>query len=180
MSKEKPSTESEALRKQEKKAKKEKKEKRSETDGVKKSKKDKKDSSSKKERKEKKKDDYEPAIGDEVSTTTATAPKYKPVTVEEEDGNGDVEMTTTAPLLNALEEQTHGPGLVKDEKGDSDIKPKEKPLLGALVPFAVPLADDKVGKKVLKGVKKGLSFHKRNLKPQFFFLNSIPSIDLNC
>ncbi|KAL8860303.1 MAG: hypothetical protein Q9178_003274 [Gyalolechia marmorata] len=154
MSKEKPSTEIEALRKQEKKAKKEKKEKRSETDGVKKSKKDKKDSTSKKERKEKKKDGDEPAIGDEVSITTTTAPKSKPVTVEEEAGNGDVEMTTTTPLLNALEEQTSGPGLVKDEKVDSDIKPKEKPLLGALVPFAVPLADEKVGKKVLKGVKK--------------------------
>ena len=29
-----------------------------------------------------------------------------------------------------------------------------KPLLAALVPFANPLADEKVGKKVLKGVKK--------------------------
>lgn len=32
----------------------------------------------------------------------------------------------------------------------------EAPLLGALVPFAHPLADEKAGKKVLKSVKKGL------------------------
>ena len=29
--------------------------------------------------------------------------------------------------------------------------------VGALVPFAAPLADEKVGKKVLKSVKKGVS-----------------------
>ena len=38
-----------------------------------------------------------------------------------------------------------------DVSGDSGAG---KPLLAALVPFANPLADDKQGKKVLKGVKK--------------------------
>src|SRR5438045_7662957 len=38
---------------------------------------------------------------------------------------------------------------IKDSKGDVSVKP-----VGALVPFANPLADEKVAKKVLKSVKK--------------------------
>lgn len=136
MSKERPPTDASTLRKEEKKEKKEKKEKRSETDGVsKKSKKDK-DPSRKKDRKTA-----------EIPTTND-----EPVAAAVE----DVEMTTQ--LLNTLEETKPGTVVVKDETGDLDIKVKEKPLLGALVPFAVPLADEKVGKKVLKGVKKGSSY----------------------
>ena len=40
--------------------------------------------------------------------------------------------------------------VLKDEAGDLVLKP-----VGALVPFANPLADDKITKKVLKSVKKG-------------------------
>lgn len=40
--------------------------------------------------------------------------------------------------------------IVKDTSGETVIRP-----IGALVPFANPLADDKVAKKVLKSVKKG-------------------------
>jgi H/ACA ribonucleoprotein complex subunit 2 len=40
--------------------------------------------------------------------------------------------------------------LLKEEGGELVLKP-----MGALVPFANPLADDKVAKKVLKSVKKG-------------------------
>lgn len=49
----------------------------------------------------------------------------------------------------------------KDVAADSEDEGEEtkgvatKPI-GALVPFAVPLADDKVAKKAFKGVKKGL------------------------
>jgi H/ACA ribonucleoprotein complex subunit 2 len=42
--------------------------------------------------------------------------------------------------------------IVKEETGEVVLKP-----VGALVPFANPLADEKVAKKVLKGVKKGSS-----------------------
>ena len=44
------------------------------------------------------------------------------------------------------------------ENGNGEIEAvvKTAPLLGALVPFANPLADEKVGKKVLKSVKKGM------------------------
>lgn len=40
--------------------------------------------------------------------------------------------------------------LVTEQDGELVVKP-----VGALVPFAAPLADDKVAKKVLKSVKKG-------------------------
>lgn len=60
----------------------------------------------------------------------------------------------TRKLLNRLEDEK--PGIVPiKENGDVKVKVKVAPLLGALVPFANPLADDKVGKKVLKSVKKG-------------------------
>ena len=65
----------------------------------------------------------------------------------------DAEMTTK--LLNTLEETKPGSVAVKEENGDVKVKVKLEPLLGALVPFANPLADEKAGKKVLKCVKKG-------------------------
>lgn len=41
--------------------------------------------------------------------------------------------------------------IAMDTSGEAVIKP-----VGALVPFAAPLADEKVAKKVLKSVKKGM------------------------
>lgn len=66
----------------------------------------------------------------------------------------DVEVTTK--LLNTLEETKPGSVVVKEKNGDVQVKVKSAPVLGALVPFANPLADEKVGKKVLKSVKKGM------------------------
>ena len=66
----------------------------------------------------------------------------------------DAEVTTK--LLNAIEENKPGSVAVREENGDVQVKVKTAPLLGALVPFANPLADEKVGKKVLKSVKKGI------------------------
>jgi len=43
--------------------------------------------------------------------------------------------------------------VAKESSGEVVVKP-----VGALVPFANPLADEKVTKKVLKSVKKGKSF----------------------
>lgn len=65
----------------------------------------------------------------------------------------DAEVTTK--LLNAIEEDKPGSVAVREENGDVQVKVKTEPLLGALVPFANPLADEKVGKKVLRSVKKG-------------------------
>lgn len=58
----------------------------------------------------------------------------------------EVVKTADAPVLEtkAL--------IVKESSGEVVLKP-----VGALVPFANPLADDKVTKKVLKSVKKGKS-----------------------
>lgn len=63
-----------------------------------------------------------------------------------------IEVTTE--LLNKLEEEKPGSIAVKEDE-NIEIKVKAAPLLGALVPFANPLADEKVQKKVLKCVKKG-------------------------
>lgn len=65
----------------------------------------------------------------------------------------DTEVTTK--LLNKLEDTKPGTVVVKENDGDLQVKVKSAPLLGALVPFANPLADEKAVKKVLKGVKKG-------------------------
>ena len=103
-----------------------KKEKRSEKDGVHKS------SNSKKDKK---------------SSTTEVAPSVPQVKAEEQDA--------TVALLDNLENVAPGSVAVK-ENGDVTVKVKTAPLIGALVPFANPLADEKVGKKVLKSVKKGM------------------------
>ena len=65
----------------------------------------------------------------------------------------DAEVTTK--LLNAIEEDKPGSVAVREENGDVQVKVKTHPLLGALVPFANPVAEEKVGKKVLSSVKKG-------------------------
>lgn len=80
----------------------------------------------------------------------------------------DAEITTK--LLITLEDEK--PGSIAKEKDDGvAVKVKPAPLLGALVPFAHPLADEKVQKKVLKSVKKG-PFEPRGSKsaPQQLFI----------
>ena len=74
----------------------------------------------------------------------------------------DIEATTK--LLNVLEKEKPGSVVIKED-GDLQIKIKSVPLLGALVPFANPLADEKAGKKVLKSVKKGASWDYPNILP---------------
>lgn len=55
-----------------------------------------------------------------------------------------------APIKHEVEEEEEEEeGMIVDTKGA--VRP-----IGALVPFANPLADEKVGKKVFKGVKKGV------------------------
>ena len=108
-----------------KKSKSEKKEKRSEKDGVHKSKKDK--------------------------------SEKKPVPVPETEGS-DVDVDVAPVAQPLVEKLANGNTMKKEtENGEMeiDIKAKPAPLVGALVPFANPLADEKVGKKVLKSVKKG-------------------------
>lgn len=138
MAKEKPPAESE-----EKRLKKEKKEKkRSETDGVHKppsSKKDKKDKSSKKSK--------------DTNGTATEAPATTSGSKTLSRGAAD-DMQMTTQLLTTLEAEKPGSVAVKHDDGDVEVKVKGS-LIGALVPFANPLADEKVGKKVLKGVKRG-------------------------
>ena len=68
------------------------------------------------------------------------------------------DIAATTQLLNTLEEDKPGTVVVKEDD-NLQISVKTAPLLGALVPFANPLADEKAGKKVLKSVKKGGFWH---------------------
>ncbi|KAL8631089.1 hypothetical protein Q9189_003200 [Teloschistes chrysophthalmus] len=148
MAKEAPDPEEQRLKK-EKKDRKEKK--RAETDGVhKSSSSSKKDKPERKEKKSKKEKSADKTAQPQSPPADTTAGSSTELIIAEE--AQDVEMTTK--LLNTLEEEKPGTVVVKDEKGDLEVKIKQKPLIGALVPFANPLADEKVGKKVLKSVKK--------------------------
>ena len=65
---------------------------------------------------------------------------------------------TTTALLNRLENEKPGSVAIDADGdvivGDADASDITTPV-GALVPFANPLADEKQTKKVLKAVKKG-------------------------
>jgi H/ACA ribonucleoprotein complex subunit 2 len=63
----------------------------------------------------------------------------------------------TALAEKALNEIESGDVKSEEEKSevDGEDENKQKKPVGALVPFANPLADDKVAKKVFKSVKKG-------------------------
>lgn len=94
------------------------------------------DKKEKKEKKEKRTDDG-----------VKKAKKEKKVKVDE----------TVVAALEAQLEGSEAPVaeakvLVAEQDGELVVKP-----VGALVPFANPLADDKIAKKVLKSVKKGKS-----------------------
>jgi hypothetical protein len=104
----------------------EKEKKRSDSDGVHKS----------KDKKEKKKE--RAALADKVANGVATG----------------------AVVVGEVEAETE---IVKSDAEDENEHKKKKKMMmmtmrpvGALVPFANPLADEKVAKKVFKGVKKGM------------------------
>ena len=114
-----------------------------------------------------------PAPTASTTTTSSSSKKEKAArakAIEAEIANVDAQ----TKLLDQLDETAPGTVVVKktragDDDDDDDyeeegtknetknlqVRMKAAPLLGALVPFANPLADEKVAKKVLKGVKKG-------------------------
>ena len=103
-----------------------KKEKRSDTDGVHKSK-------SSRSKSKTNGDHAEEAAAIDVETAT---------------------ISTTTHLLNKLESEKPGTAIIKDDEA-MKIDVQTSPPQGALVPFAQPLAEEKVSKKVLKSVKRG-------------------------
>jgi H/ACA ribonucleoprotein complex subunit 2 len=68
-----------------------------------------------------------------------------------------------AALEEAVKVEVAKTAPAKEDTEENEVKP-----IGALVPFANPLADEKVTKKVLKSVKKGTSTF-----PYFAFWTSI-------
>jgi H/ACA ribonucleoprotein complex subunit 2 len=112
--------------KPEKKEKKDKSSKRSEVDGVSKSSKTKGDKKEKKDKKDKLKSAVlNAALDDKLQADAAAQSAEK------------------APEVTEIE--------VEQEDGEKVIKH----VTGALVPFALPLADEKATKKILKSVRKG-------------------------
>lgn len=103
-----------------------------------------------KDRKEKKEKKEKRSEKDGVHKSKKEKKEKKPAE------SGDV----VTKLLNTLEEEKPGTVTIKENE-DVEVKVKVAPPVGALVPFANPLADEKVGKKVLKSVKKGMLFSAR-------------------
>lgn len=122
----------------------------------KKEKKDKKDKKEKREKKEKCKDVTAPVTDD---TTRVSKPSKK----EKKDKKPKPDDTDTATaLLNALDkndkETKSGEGTSRGTVASaiiSEVTKLQGPLSDLLVPFAKPLAEEKLSKKVLKTVKKG-------------------------
>jgi H/ACA ribonucleoprotein complex subunit 2 len=79
----------------------------------------------------------------------------KPVAAPEA-SDSDAAAPVAQPLVEKLTNGSSGKKVVEKEDVIMEEHAKAAPLLGALVPFANPLADEKVGKKVLKSVKKGI------------------------
>ena len=75
---------------------------------------------------------------------------------EKKDAGDAPVSTVTAALLENLENMEPEKATT-EANGIDEVKVKVAPLLGALVPFANPLADEKTCKKVLKSVKKGIA-----------------------
>lgn len=114
-----------AAERPDKKEKKDKKEKRaSEESGVKKDKKDKKE---KKEKKEKLAAAVEEKIQQDAAATKSSKKEKKAAAVEDNDSDSDM---------------------------DESDKAEDLPLARTIVPFAVPVADDKGMKKVYKTIRK--------------------------
>lgn len=163
MAKEKPTTTS-APTAEEKRLKKEKKEakKRSETDGVHKSSTTASTSAAKKDKSDSKKKDKSNKVNGVNGVSSAPAKVQEEVSLN---GNDDGDVTMTGQLLDTLNGSTKKETAVAvvgqkeegEDEEDGEVEVKTKIVLrGALVPFANPLADEKVGRKVLKGVKRGM------------------------
>lgn len=68
-----------------------------------------------------------------------------------------VENELTTKVLEHLEKPDAEPAPTVTTAETTSKKPAPERIVGSLVPFANPLAQDKVAKKVLKSVKKGMS-----------------------
>jgi hypothetical protein len=145
-----------ALRKAEKEGK---PSKRSDEDGVHKSKsKDEKEEKKRRRKQEKKESMREVGVGIQVEAEKVVngggdAP-------EEDDEMKDADAAGENDQLEGSKEKKGDEEGGKKDKMTREQRMRARPV-GALVPFANPLADDKVAKKVFKGVKKGESYHIR-------------------
>lgn len=86
------------------------------------------------------------------------------------------ELENTTKILNSLEAEKPGSVVIK-EGDDMEVDVKVGRLKGALVPFANPLADEKVAKKVLKSVKRGECLSDLSVTCEIYFVaNSLKAL----
>ncbi|KAI9678011.1 MAG: snoRNA-binding protein [Caeruleum heppii] len=127
--------------------------------------KEKSEKSEKKERKEKKEKKSKKSA-DEGGVTKVKKSK------RDSTAGGDV----TTAVLNSLEEDR--PGSVAVDAGNGEVVVRVPPPIGALVPFANPLAEERVQKKVLKSVKQAAKNKclKRGVKEVVKSLRKSPAV----
>ena len=127
--------------------------------------KDKSEKRDKKDKKEKKEKRREKVDEDGVAKKSKKEKKSKLNEDNIAAAYEEVTKTKEAQVQDPMEVESavdiKAPVLTKESTGETILKP-----VGALVPFANPLADEKVTKKVLKGVKKGmhLIFYSLNVR----------------
>jgi H/ACA ribonucleoprotein complex subunit 2 len=110
----------------------------------------------KSEKKDKKEKREKRATSEGVSKSSSKDKKEKKVKLA--NGDGDAADALLKQLEAEKPEKTTTVVVTtKDvDAANGEVKVKVAIPIGALVPFANPLADEKTGKKVLKSVKKGL------------------------
>lgn len=132
--------------------------------------KDKKEKKDKKDKKEKKSKDIISPVEDDttkVSKPSKKEKKDKKVSKTESDAAGAL----LEALVKNQEETKSGEGTSRGTVASaiiSEVTKAQGPLSDLLVPFAKPLADEKLSKKVLKTVKKGSFSYLAITQLQFF------------
>lgn len=147
--------------------------------------KDKKEKKDKKDKKEKKSKDIISPVEDDTTKVSKSSKKEKkdkkaPKT------EGDAAGALLEALVKNDEETKSGEGTSRGTVASaiiSEVTKAQGPLSDLLVPFAKPLADEKLSKKVLKTVKKGSFSYPTTIQLQFFSFplpySSIPSFPVN-
>jgi hypothetical protein len=132
--------------------------------------KDKKEKKDKKDKKEKKSKDIISPVEDDTTKVSKSSKKEKkdkkaPKT------EGDAAEALLEALVKNDEETKSGEGTSRGTVASaiiSEVTKAQGPLSDLLVPFAKPLADEKLSKKVLKTVKKGSFSYPAIIQLQFF------------
>ena len=109
--------------------------------------------SDKKEKKEKRKVLAEKAVNEIEGKKSKKLKKEESEEDDEEEGEEEEEEVVKDEIMNGADDNDEEEETIKVETKGAVVASRP---IGALVPFANPLADEKVAKKVFKCVKKGM------------------------